>query len=366
MIQLVKNGENWKEWIVVVDDKSFVLGENGSQYSDVVFNFDPTNLNLTASMLIDLNVTDLPQELSITFYNVDDILGKYISSITLCTHPDYLYWGYTWEIEPENSEVFYNPYVLRNEVHKILRDRVCSDNPNSAQISDDFGACIFFDVDPSYWNQGLALGIERIKEHINDAVEDSERVLALGGYTNKVVASFNVSPTYQQACSSYLHYFTEFLRDIGVNADSKLDNYNGKILLSITPRDKEESLKLIAEALSLYLNSSEVNTDSIIPTNLDPLAEFKIDKFKGEIDRLKVNLRSAEAIIKYQDSLLVSRSEDHLQLPRTPIEGLCEVQINEYKQDKKEFLNGAIKLGVFNKAGVELDWSRLIDYFSSK
>ncbi|MDF4434304.1 hypothetical protein P3441_22110 [Vibrio parahaemolyticus] len=366
MIQLEKKGENWREWIVIVDDKSFVLGENGSEYSDQVFNFEPKDFDLTASMLNEIDVTKLPQELSFSFYNVDGALGKYVNYITLCTHPDYLYWGYTWEIEPENSEVLYNPYVLRNEVHKILIDRLYSGNPNAAQISDDFGACIFFDVDPSNWNQGLVLGIEKIKQYIDDAVADSERVLALGGYTNQIVASFNVSPMYQQACSSYLHYFTEFLRDMGVNADSKLDSSDGKILLSITPRTKEESLQRIAEALSLYLNSSEVNTDSIVPTNLDPLTEFKIDKFKGEIDRLKVNLRSAEAIIKYQDSLLVSRNDDSSQLPRTPIEGLYEVQIDEYKQDKKEFLNGGIKLGVFSKAGIEFDWSRLIDYFSSK
>lgn len=368
MIKLDKCSDDWKEWQVTIDGNSFNLGDIGSSYSENTFDIHLESNFIPLSSLPTLSLSDIPRELVINLDGADGGLGKYVRYIFISTYPGEEYFGYVWEIDPEKWESPLNPFMIRDELAKHLVHSLCDDDPiKVSSENDDYMATIYFNIDYHLPSEDLLSAIEMVKNTINVGLERAEEKLLLGGYSNKIVAKFQFAPEAQQACTSYLLYFIEFLRDMGIDADGQIESHESKVLFAVQPKSKDESLTVISQALAMYLSSSEVDTRNITPLvkELDPLTELKIEKLKSEIDRLKSSLRTNEAILRYQDRLLTN-SEHVAKLPKQPIEGLSEVYVDDKKLDKGSFLGGGIKLGVYKKAGIEIDWKALISFFSRK
>ncbi|MGP7735791.1 hypothetical protein [Oceanimonas smirnovii] len=368
MIELDKTSEDWKEWQVTIDGNSYNLGDIGSRYSENTFDIHLDGDFIALSSLLSGSLSDLPKELVINLDGADGGLGEHVKYILISTYPGEEHFGYVWEIDPEKWESPLNPFMIRDEVANYLLHSLCDGDPKKVQSeNDDYMAAIYFNIDYRLPARDLLSAVELVKNAINVGLESAEEKLLLGGYSNKIVAKFQFAPEAQQACTSYLLYFIEFLRDMGINANGRIENHESKVLFTVEPKSKNESLTVISQALAMYLSSSEVDTGSIAPIvdELDPLTELKIEKLKNEIDRLKSSLRTNEAILRYQDRLLTN-SEQVTKLPKQPLEGLCEVYVDDKKQDKGSFLGGGVRLGVYKKAGLEIDWRALISFFSLK
>jgi hypothetical protein len=66
---------------------------------------------------------------------------------------------------------------------------------------------------------------------------------------------FKFPEEFKVSCEQYLLYFAQFLRDLGINATSNLQEEGaGKVLFAVTPTDDIEALDKIREALAVYLN----------------------------------------------------------------------------------------------------------------
>lgn len=75
-----------------------------------------------------------------------------------------------------------------------------------------------------------------------------------GDLSNKSLSwSFNFPPSIKAACEQYLVYFAQFLRDLGIEAETHLTERAKTVLFSVTPADKTEALDAIVEALAAYL-----------------------------------------------------------------------------------------------------------------
>ncbi|BCL72184.1 hypothetical protein TUMSATVNIG1_41510 [Vibrio nigripulchritudo] len=365
MIKLDRASHDWKEWQVSIDGTSFSLGDIGSPYSENTFDIRLESNFIPLSSLPTPSLSDIPRELVINLGGANGELGKHVTYIFISTYPGEEYFGYVWEIDPEKWESPLNPFMIRDELAKHLVHSLCDGDPKRvSSANDDYMATIYFNIDYSLPNEDLLSTIETVKNTIDVGLEKAEEKLLLGGYSNKIVAKFQFAPEAQQACTSYVLYFIEFLRDMGIDANGQIESHESNVLFTVEPKSKDESLTVISQALAMYLSSSEVDIHNITPSadELDPLTELKIEKLKSEIDRLKSSLRTNEAILRYQDRLLTNSK--HTQLPKQPLEGLSEVYVDDKKLDKGSFLGGGIKLGVYKKAGIEIDWKALISFFS--
>ena len=108
---------------------------------------------------------------------------------------------------------------------------------------------------------------------------------------NKSVSKFfDFPPEASVACEQYLLYFSQFLRDLGVEATADLKHEAGRLLFTVTPANTEEALENIQAALSVYL---------ALPANpiSDPSAEddVEVQRLSANIDHLKGQLRLAQA-----------------------------------------------------------------------
>lgn len=78
--------------------------------------------------------------------------------------------------------------------------------------------------------------------------------LAAKAHGDALVAHFNFPEEKRVACEQYLLYFVQFLKDLGVEANAKLESEQGQVLFAVTPANGQEALDKIREALGIYLN----------------------------------------------------------------------------------------------------------------
>lgn len=98
---------------------------------------------------------------------------------------------------------------------------------------------------------------EKINTYLSKIIEIHRKTLLhfrTLNYKDFVLISFKFPEKLKVSCEQYLLYFAQFLKDLGINADSDLNEEAGKVLFSVTPTGDVEALDKIREALAVYLN----------------------------------------------------------------------------------------------------------------
>ncbi len=72
---------------------------------------------------------------------------------------------------------------------------------------------------------------------------------------NSIVTYFQFPDEIKTVCCQYLIYFTQFIADIGIEVSTELKEEANQILFRVIPKNQEDALSKIQEALSIYLNA---------------------------------------------------------------------------------------------------------------
>lgn len=84
-----------------------------------------------------------------------------------------------------------------------------------------------------------------------------------------LVAFFDFPAEHGAAGKQYLTYFTDFLRSLGVDADSALYEESRKVLFTVTPTGGKDALERVRQALGIYLQlpNGTVSPSDLAATN---------------------------------------------------------------------------------------------------
>ncbi|WP_076408431.1 hypothetical protein [Shewanella sp. UCD-KL12] len=367
MIKLNKVGDSWKDWEIYFKGMKYNMG-SGAAVDKNLYDF-PSDSELKISIMdIDkLSFLDIPQELYICLENVNNSLGYAVQRLWIDCRFQKVKLVYSWSIEVEAWSDPLNPVLLRNEAHKILGEKSI-DNKLLLHKIDDMDAGyvdLYFEFTENI-NANIGDTIDTIKFLLDETYELARLKVINTSFPEALLAKFSFDPVVQDSCIRYLHFFIEFLKDMGIHADSSINKKGCDVLFSISPTSKEASLSKIKEVLAMYLNLPEFNLGNYDVSLLDPVTELKIEKISAEISRLKTDIKLNQAILKYEQAAISSEknitSKGLYQNPSlgiTPLTGLETITADNKVETKEEFLGGFIKLGIFKKAGVEFDWAKL-------
>lgn len=161
---------------------------------------------------------------------------------------------------------------------------------------------------------------------------------------NILKVRFKVDDNIRNAYEQYLIYFSQFLKDIGIEVDSELKEEAQKILFSVSPRNSNTALYKIKQALELYLN---------LPYNKE-FEDANIDNIAGL--QLKENIRYLKSQLSLAQTPIQAKIKT-INLLENMESNLIDVK---KQRNEEEILNGLIKFKPFEKNGVILDVPKLI------
>ncbi len=366
-MKLITNGldfSRFNDWKLVVNDEEYSL-EDCTLYDEGLISVS-TNFtggkSITTNEIKNIKPSEFPQYLHLTLDGVEDSFHRMIYSLSVYKLNENLICNFAWGEQFSNWDESYNLLVYKKYFLSSLSDwpskylkEVTDDSGDYKYYSDSADVYLTYEI-PVYDFQNLEGVFNHIRSELLEVEELTKEELLVDGLSNKLISKFNFPPEYETYCVKYLQYFVEFLKDMGINAQSSLIVNSGQTLFSVEPTDKDVSLSSLHDALGLYL-CLPTQSDLISADNADILTQMKIEKLNFEVTSLKSALRLKDAMLfSYENSTQMVNVQNHSVVINGSLES---VVVDGKKEQPAEFFDGIVKLGVYKVGPLELDVGRI-------
>lgn len=211
-------------------------------------------------------------------------------------------------------------------------------------------------------SNSLQANIDALAPKIGELHRHTQSELEAEAREGAVVVRFEFPEEVRVPCEQYLVYFADFLKDLGVGADTALNSEAGSVLFSVKPTDSAQALEQIREALDIYLRLpaspiSEVSFDDVAAQKL--LANIR--HLEGQLALAQAVMRAQQASIEAQATTIINQQKI--------LSG--DIVINSVTpNDREELVGGAVTLTKYEGKGFEINLAqimrRLRNSFSKK
>jgi len=178
-------------------------------------------------------------------------------------------------------------------------------DPMRTSISVAISALIGPHVDCSFTHDfthhSISMVLQSYVDYLKEKHNETTVLLLKEQNSSSVTSAFVFPNELKITCEKYLIYFIQFLKDLGIRANSDLREAAGKVLFSVTPDDGIEALDKIREALAIYLNlpASPISYDE----------SFAAMRLQQQIENLQHSQKMAARELQFTEKLLVAQSE---------------------------------------------------------
>jgi len=199
--------------------------------------------------------------------------------------------------------------------------------------------------------------IEGKSEHerklLREVHELAERNLASRIQRNAIVMFFDFPAEVRTVCEQYLLYFAQFLKDLGVEAETALTHEAGQALFTVIPVDQSQALDNIRAALDVYL---QLPSNPISDATNDSIA---IQRLESNVLRLRADLKLAAAEQQAQAKTIEAQQlimdvQKGLLTGKVMVNSIKNVTPKPENDEKEEFLGGTVSLIPIKGKGVEI------------
>ena len=174
-----------------------------------------------------------------------------------------------------------------------------------------------------------------------------------------VSRTFEFPPEVRTACEQYLVYFSQFLSDLGIEAETSLQHSARNVLFTVVPTNPGEALEKIREALDAYLSLPGDSQFSVATAENNDISVFEL---VDEVYSLRSKLATAALRLQLQHATInqLQLSNQLLQQLSTQAHGPVEVPKPE---DGEHILGGAFTIKPIDMPGVSANlpemWRKL-------
>jgi hypothetical protein len=154
------------------------------------------------------------------------------------------------------------------------------------------------------------------------------------------------------ACKQYLIYFAQFLIDLGIEADTEITDDFNTTLFKVVPKNKEESLEVIKNALTTYINAPEFKDNEIVNFSNDIAAQ----QWQSNIYHFKSQLALANSMIQLKDATIQS-----LQISNFQYKSLLETEIVANKaKNEEDIIEGLVSVNKYVGKGFSINLPEIV------
>ncbi|HYE76343.1 MAG TPA: hypothetical protein VEF04_23565, partial [Blastocatellia bacterium] len=176
----------------------------------------------------------------------------------------------------------------------------------------------------------------------------------LSNRSDSVAMSFDFPAEVRVTCEQYLLYFAQFLRDLGVEADTTLTHDAGQVLFTVTPTNKQQALDRIRDALEIYLKLP------YSPISDTTGSEIAVQRLEANILRLRSDLKLAAAELQAKNTTIQAQQltidiQRGLLSGEIIIDSLKDVTPKAKDKDKEEVFDGLAEITKYEGKGFNLN-----------
>jgi len=160
-------------------------------------------------------------------------------------------------------------------------------------------------------------------------------------------SKFNFPREIKTACEQYLTYFSQFLRDMGIESNTEIKSNAHEVLFTVKPEDPNQALEQVYEALKVYLSLPDypdIQNDFNLPNN------YAVIELKRKVNDLKGNLMLAKQMMLLQQNNIDQLQEKNYKLANKIIsigaKAPYETKILWDTVTIKEYENSVVKIDV--------------------
>lgn len=342
-----EDGKNRKGEFIIVNG----IEDRDSYYSK---SYDLSSAHIYNKEIIDILINhsfkDVGQSLTYFEYGEERDWWENWVSITVYCHKlgsykipmiklnmefqEWEHWNKPWSVARVAEE--FEREVLKLNDNKL---KYWQDDPDS--IVNGFGIEYY----PDNINSSIKMHIESILSLLETVVDASNKNLIHSLNTNAVIAYFKFPNEIKTACEQYLVYFAQFIADMGIFVDTELKYELNQTLFKITPKDKNESLEKIREALDIYLNAPSQESFQIqIASQLDIAAK----QWEANVYHLKSQLTLANSMIQLKDATIESLQLSNYQYKQT-------LELQKPKNETEEVVKGMVTIKKYDGKWFEIN-----------
>jgi len=158
------------------------------------------------------------------------------------------------------------------------------------------------------------------------------------------------------ACEQYLLYFAEFLRDVGIEAKSSLQDSGDYTLFVVEPKNKDEALDNLKIALEVYLRLP--NSPGFYGSNILDVS-VPVQRLSSQIQFLQSQLTLANATLQQKD-FLISQQSQFIQSQQFHIQQFSpQILLSSRKESEKGGSNEEPIVGDYLKVK-DYEWGPLV------
>jgi hypothetical protein len=193
--------------------------------------------------------------------------------------------------------------------------------------------------------------INNLVSIFNDLYKDTYHEIVSNLEQDSLISIYEFPSEIKSICKQYLIYFTQFLADLGIYAETEIKEEANKTLFKITPKDKSEALENIKKILDTYLQMA--GSSSIELMNMDD-SNIAVQQLKANIHHLQGQLYLSKSVMQMKDATIEALQLSNFQLKE-------KVTILDKEKSKKEdIIPGALSVKEYDGKGFSIDIPNIV------
>jgi hypothetical protein len=212
--------------------------------------------------------------------------------------PDLLVWNRPWGVQA---------------VLNAIEHAAAQESGPPVEIGSEFGEENYFwcDIRLSDDTAPLAALIHQYTPRVEALVRVAHGALLESHAGSALTEVFAFPEPLRSACEQYLLYFTQFLRDLGIDAEAGIREEAGQVLFTVRPADGVSALGRIREALTVYLDfPSNPEFGSTVAEAGDVAAR----QLQANVLHLQSQVVLAQALLQAKDTTIEALQLSNLRL----------------------------------------------------
>lgn len=263
-------------------------------------------------------------------------------------------------------------YVFSQRIIEMFNDTYPDFNVSSALTENSFSLMLSTAQENDL---SVADKIIELTKKFKESIAEAESYIQILEKSDKIKILFDFPVEVRAISEQYLAYFSEFLRQISIDAVANIQHDGNRTIFSVSPQSKEEALERIYEALEVFLKLPQIDINQFISQDdrLEVIQlQSQIMNYKGQLGLAVSRIQLAQAtintqkgIIDQKDILISQQSQALLSLSEEIRSGRV-LQSSRVEPLKEEVFAGIISVKKYERGFLSIDVPQLLRWFKEK